>query len=197
MNDLRKAAEMALECLEYHWDNPDSDLEDTPYVLEAKQALRQALAQPVDNVDMSEERVHKTEESINEPVCFLRETSWSYEIAPWDDPNGIPVYTAPPISDYHEGWEEGFKAATREHEPVAWMKPSGLVSPYKHGSYQIPLYAAPPKKEWVGLTADEIWKCNKAEPGSAVDFHICVAHQNVLDFAEALEAKLKEKNCDS
>jgi hypothetical protein len=53
------------------------------------------------------------------------------------------------------------------------------------------------KKEWVGLTADEIWKCNKAEPGSAVDFHICVAHQNVLDFAEALEAKLKEKNCDS
>jgi hypothetical protein len=55
----------------------------------------------------------------------------------------------------------------------------------------------PPKREWVGLTADEIWKCNKAEPGSAVDFHICVAHQNVLDFAEALEAKLKEKNCDS
>jgi hypothetical protein len=158
------------------------------------QTLRQALAQPVDNVDISEKRVHKTEESIHEPVCFLRETSWSYEIAPWDDPNGIPVYTAPPISDYHEGWEEGFKAATREHEPVAWMKPSGLVSPYKHGSYQIPLYAAPPKKEWVGLTADEIWKCNKAEPGSAVDFHICVAHQNVLDFAEAIEAKLKEKN---
>jgi hypothetical protein len=263
--NLRKAAEMALECLEYHWDNPDSDLEDTPYVLEAKQALRQALAQPVDNVDMSEERVHKTEESIHEPVCFLRETSWSYEIAPWDDPNGIPVYTAPPISDYHEGWEEGFKAATREHEPVAWigkgacqqlqkgapvtttltshkaflddiplytappkqleqepvawMKPSGLVSPYKHGSYQIPLYAAPPKPEyatevvavsengirtvkqtaipkrdWVGLTADEIWKCNKAKAGSAVEFHICSAHQNVMDFAEAIEAKLKEKN---
>ena len=44
--NLRQAAELALECLEYHWDNPDSDLEDTPYVLEAKQALRQALAQP-------------------------------------------------------------------------------------------------------------------------------------------------------
>jgi ribosomal protein L37AE/L43A len=51
-----------------------------------------------------------------------------------------------------------------------------------------------PLKLWVGLTADEIWKCNKAEPGSAVDFHICVAHQNVLDFAEAIEAKLREKN---
>jgi hypothetical protein len=49
------------------------------------------------------------------------------------------------------------------------------------------------KREWVGLTADEIWKCNKAS-GSAVEFHICYAHQNVLDFAEAIEAKLREKN---
>ena len=50
------------------------------------------------------------------------------------------------------------------------------------------------KREWVGLTADEIWKCNKAKSGSAVEFHICYAHQNVLDFAEAIEAKLREKN---
>jgi hypothetical protein len=48
--------------------------------------------------------------------------------------------------------------------------------------------------QWVGLTADEIWKCNKSKSGSAVEFHICSAHQNVLDFAEAIEAKLKEKN---
>jgi len=27
-----------------------------------------------------------------------------------------------------------------------------------------------------------------------VEFHICYEHQNVLDFAEAIEAKLKEKN---
>jgi hypothetical protein len=49
------------------------------------------------------------------------------------------------------------------------------------------------KREWVGLTADEIWKCNKAKSG-AVEFHICSAHQNVEDFAESIEAKLKEKN---
>jgi hypothetical protein len=54
------------------------------------------------------------------------------------------------------------------------------------------LYVA--QKQWVGLTADEIWKCNKAKSGSAVEFHICVEHQNVLDFAEAVEAKLREKN---
>jgi hypothetical protein len=57
-----------------------------------------------------------------------------------------------------------------------------------------PVYTAPPKREWVGLTADEIWKCNKAKSSSAVEFHICVEHQNVLDFAESIEAKLKEKN---
>ena len=49
------------------------------------------------------------------------------------------------------------------------------------------------EREWVGLTADEIWQCNKAS-GSAVEFHICYAHQNLEDFAEAIEAKLKEKN---
>ena len=51
----------------------------------------------------------------------------------------------------------------------------------------------PPKKEWVGLTADEIWKCTKAS-GSAVEFHICYEHQNVEDFAASIEAKLKEMN---
>lgn len=50
------------------------------------------------------------------------------------------------------------------------------------------------EREWVGLTADEIWKCNKAKIGSAVEFHICYEHQNVEDFAEAIEAKLREKN---
>ena len=61
------------------------------------------------------------------------------------------------------------------------------------GEGRSPLYTSPPKREWVGLTADEIWQCNKAS-GSAVEFHICYAHQNVLDFAESLEAKLREKN---
>ena len=62
------------------------------------------------------------------------------------------------------------------------------------GEGRSPLYTAPPKREWVGLTADEIWRCNRAKSGSAVEFHICSAHQNVLDFAESIEEKLKEKN---
>ena len=49
------------------------------------------------------------------------------------------------------------------------------------------------QREWVGLTDEEIWKCNKAS-GNAVEFHICYEHQNVEDFAKAIEAKLREKN---
>ena len=83
--------------------------------------------------------------------------------------------------------------------PVAWMHTTGTGHVYFRKKPQDkvfspqPVYTVPPKREWVGLTADEIWKCNKARSGS-VEFHICNAHQNVLDFAEAIEAKLKEKN---
>ena len=92
------------------------------------------------------------------------------------------------------------QALEEKQEPVAWLSEGGDVSRSKRYMDEMgfkcnPLYTAPPKAaEWVGLTADEIWKCNKAKSGSAVEFHICSAHQNVLDFAESIEAKLKEKN---
>ena len=93
------------------------------------------------------------------------------------------------------------QALEEKQEPVMWLKTwsDGSVSVLKTKSHAFadhelePLYTAPPK-QWVGLTADEIWKCNKAKSGSAVEFHICYEHQNVLDFAESLEAKLREKN---
>ena len=89
-------------------------------------------------------------------------------------------------------------------EPVAWISDSPTkgngkqlhwtkAEAWRWSSNITPLYTAPPKREWVGLTADEIWECNKAKSG-AVEFHICYEHQNVEDFAEAIEAKLKEKN---
>ena len=42
------------------------------------------------------------------------------------------------------------------------------------------LYTAPPRKEWVGLTDDEIWECQK--PGLSDDVY------------KLIEAKLKDKN---
>jgi hypothetical protein len=52
--NLRKAAEMALECLNYHWDYFEDESGDGLYVLEAKKALRQALALPVDLAKVGE-----------------------------------------------------------------------------------------------------------------------------------------------
>ena len=47
----------------------------------------------------------------------------------------------------------------------------------------VALYTAPPKKEWVGLTEDEIYEA--VENSNSV---------LVKDMARAIEAKLKEKN---
>ena len=108
-----------------------------------------------------------------------------------------------PDNDATKSWQPLYPAFPAATEPVAWMvytldgksvcvtdNPNDFTDQHK----ALPLYTALPKREWVGLTADEIWKCNKAKSGSAVEFHICYEHQNVEDFAEAIEAKLKEKN---
>lgn len=44
------------------------------------------------------------------------------------------------------------------------------------------------------LTEEQIWKCNQTtnfENGEVVDaVHICLAHQNVVDFARAIEREI-------
>jgi len=76
-----------------------------------------------------------------------------------------------------------------EQEPVAWIshnaglyhgKPDESLNP-------LPLYTAPPKKEWVGLTDEEIR--NSATQGRT-DF----SRPPYEEFYRAIEAKLKEKN---
>ena len=91
MNDPRKAAEMALETLCVGANDAVPNDIDKRFE-QAIQALRQALAQrelfertytfDVDAVNMSEERVHKTDKSIYEPVecmcgiCKLGRREW-------------------------------------------------------------------------------------------------------------------------
>lgn len=52
----------------------------------------------------------------------------------------------------------------------------------------------PQESNWQNLSDYEIWQCNATPPGSEVPFHISMAQQNVVEFARAIEAKLKEKN---
>ena len=89
--------------------------------------------------------------------------------------------------------------AQPEQEPVAWASCFGqivdCITPAEHdrleGAYTVPLYAAPLKREWVGLTNDEIqtqWNnaCLDTVENPGWNRHI--------RFARTIEAKLKEKN---
>ena len=73
-----------------------------------------------------------------------------------------------------------------EQEPVAWMDEYGDVLSASvvdgSGLRNIPLYTAPPQREWVGLTDDEVW--DAYEKGMYEE----------MWFARAIEAKLREKN---
>ena len=80
------------------------------------------------------------------------------------------------------------RLAQPEPEPVAWIshnaglyhgKPDELLNP-------LPLYTAPPKKEWVGLTDGEY--------ELMAEKRVTNYFFNTLDYAHDIEAKLKEKN---
>ncbi len=74
-------------------------------------------------------------------------------------------------------------------EPVAWMWKDGSLTsdPDEADGTWIKLYTAPPNREWVGLTDEEVhilWMDMGARPKI-----------NVYDFAKVIESKLKERNC--
>ena len=93
-------------------------------------------------------------------------------------------------------------AAQPEQEPVAWMSSdrAWMWSDYSKAIAAvaniptltlIPLYAAPPKREWQGLTNEEIETigdkvANEQLVGPVSNFRV--------RFARAIEAKLKELN---
>ena len=99
-----------------------------------------------------------------------------------------------------QAYERGWNAALAQQEPVAWITNGGKGELWWYRSSKfdeegnvigpdpddIPLYAAPPKKQWVGLTDEEINSvCYKRD---------WTAHWTDTTFARAIEAKLREKN---
>ncbi len=90
-------------------------------------------------------------------------------------------------------WEQ---ALEEKQEPVAWISEGGDVSRSKRYMDEMgfkcnPLYAAPPKKQWVGLTEEEIqnlgYLSEKFDASNSEWF-------DRWGFARAIEEKLKEKN---
>jgi hypothetical protein len=75
-----------------------------------------------------------------------------------------------------------------EPEPVAWIshnaglyhgKPDESLNP-------LPLYLAPPQREWVGLTDEEY--------EATAEHYVTNCYFDTLKYARAIEVKLKEKN---
>ena len=113
-------------------------------------------------------------------------------------PNYCTPEVTPDVDAINISAERVDETAKREHEPVEYtgngtagreadVKPTGFF-------FQMPkpvgtkLYTAPPKREWVGITDEEIddWffqRLKQAGDGWALD-----------DVVRAVEAKLKEKN---
>ena len=91
------------------------------------------------------------------------------------------------------------KTPTDDGQPVLWLKTwsDGSVDVLKIKSHLFtdhelePLYAAPPNREWVGLTDEEIhdliYLSQKIDASNSPWF-------DCLGFYRAIEAKLKEKN---
>jgi hypothetical protein len=93
------------------------------------------------------------------------------------------------------------QALETEQEPVAfinvekkkleWAKLTSWHTPTIVNLPKIPLYTAPPKRQWVGLTDEEIqdlsYLSQKIDEGNAEWFDRC-------GFARAVEQTLKEKN---
>ncbi len=77
-------------------------------------------------------------------------------------------------------------------KPIAWYDPSnGMVSTDQDCPLFTPLgqvWGLYPEREWIGLTDEEILvKCE-----SVPDYDI--GNHDLIQFAKAIEAKLKEKN---
>ena len=91
-----------------------------------------------------------------------------------------------------QAYERGWNAALAQQEPVAWMHTTGTGHVYFRKKPQDkvfnpqPVYTVPPKREWVGLTDEEINSVRYSRDWTA--------DWTDTTFARAIEAKLREKN---
>jgi hypothetical protein len=187
-----EAMKLALEALEWNWGGEPLPTKE----LEAMTALRQAIkeaaleglsetSREIEQWDASD-MAHRSgglsvEQLAHDQVTYgMRITLGGKRV----DPASIykeRVSMKPENIDTKSEHVDGV-----DIEPVAWTvsNPKDYsmdFSAYQTKHYTIPLYAAPPKREWQGLDANEI---------QATD-HFC---GGVFGFARAIEQRLKEKN---
>ena len=122
---------MSREAMQIALDALESDPTSLAWLINKKQAitaLRQAL---VDADDTSQKRVDEMVKTEHDRAVELG-----------------------------QAYERGWNAALAQQEPVAWISEGGDVSRSKRYMDEMgfkcnPLYTAPQKKQWVGLTLNE------------------------------------------
>ena len=80
---------------------------------------------------------------------------------------------------------EPFGWYNAEHDEIitnSWYLEQRKNNPSDDSGFSIPLYTAPPKKEWVGLTND------------AIEYIVDAYWDDPPMFIEAIESKLKKEN---
>jgi hypothetical protein len=189
---LRQAAEMALEALERSMEAGMTGIK----VDEAISAIRTALKKPLKRSDLYRVAVAVRDECHKAWVSQME--NWRSDI---DVQNIIETtignQALNQLPDTTKMIEEPPNSTTDvvESEPVAWGMQNAdgqitdVITPEEHdrieGDYTIPLYTAPPKREWQGLTDEEI------EEGAKQSWVSRSAFESSVWWAEA---KLKEKN---
>ena len=171
MTDLRTAAQMALDAIESVFEGDDKGADhwtvnggtyEAVDCMNAMRALRTALAQGEQEIESDRPHVE-------------------------DD--GCPTEKAVLQRFWREHQTQG------EQEPVVWALQEPFerrigtmpVSFKRHDEFGfvVPLYTAPPQREWQRLTFDEIKEACAAIPNEALDMY---------EVARAIEAKLRAKN---
>lgn len=161
MTDLRKAAEMALDALEFLSKNE----------LPKKGAAKAELDEVV--IPTLRQALAHEEKPLVKSYCGGK-------------PNYCTTEVTPDVDAINISAERVDETAKGEQEPVAWMWKDGSLTsdPDEADGTWTKLYTASPKREWVGLTDEEIenlWEMAQAW-NAPKHFYILIA------------AKLKEKN---
>jgi len=77
-----------------------------------------------------------------------------------------------------------------EERKLEWATPTRWETPTVAVMDKVPLYTAPPQREWQGLTENEI----KHLWYEACQTNLELTSQLIVHLARNIEAKLKEKN---
>lgn len=192
MTDLRKAAELALEALEEY-----CITRTITRPIASSDALRQALAQKQTKCprcgEVNPAEIHTCSPQVAQPEQEKESTAQTV------DPrlllgrsNNFTKETENRLCDIERrlaAIETQPALAQPEQEPIAWKdKAYGNLHHQNFGN-SIPLYTAPLKREWVGLTEDEIigHTCECVDDGT---FNMDCA----INFANSMQEALKRYN---